>query len=98
MIRPFRRRPAAPAEVPDVLAAVVDEIAQAYVAHPGQVAVLLLGHAFAALAVEAAVIDPHTEEWQLAVLAAEADGTRRALLDLAPAAQTITRTAEESPR
>jgi hypothetical protein len=59
----------------------------------------LARHARAYSRYEAAVIDPHAEEWQLATLAAEAEGTRAALLNLSPtAAQILTGTTLETHR
>lgn len=97
-MRRFRRRPLAP--LPDVLAAVVDEFAQAFNAHPGMVTRLLLDHAGATFAVDAMVIDPDTQPHEIAMAVAEADGTRAALLGLSPAARTLTRrtNAQETDR
>jgi hypothetical protein len=95
---PFlRRRPAAvPTTLPDQLAAVLDEVAEAYASARPLAARLLVQHARAVGRLDAAVIDPHTEPWQLAYLAAEAEGTRTALLDLSPTALAIARTTPET--
>lgn len=95
---PFlRRRPAAaPAALPDQLAAVLDEIAEAYAAARPLASRLLANHARNVGRLDAAVIDPHAEPWRLAYLAAEAEGTRAALLDLSPTALTIARTTPET--
>lgn len=97
MIRLLRRRPVvAPTALPGQLAAVLDEVAEAYVSARPIAARLLANHARAVGRLDAAVIDPHTPEWQLAFLAAEAEGTRVALLDLSPTAYAITRTTPET--
>lgn len=96
-MRLFRRRP--PRPVPDLLAAVADELAMAYTADPGEVVALLTAHADNEFRLDAAVIDAYTTPAELAMAAAEADGTRRALLALSPTAQTtIRRTTQETPR
>jgi hypothetical protein len=93
----FRRRPLPP--VPDLLAAVADEIAMAYVACPGEVVALLTAHADAEFRLDAHVIDGYAEPHEVAMAAAEADGTRRALLALSPTAQTtIRRNTQETDR
>jgi hypothetical protein len=95
---PFlRRRPATvPTALPDQLAAVLDEVAEAYAAARPPVSCLLANHARRVAALDAAVIDPHAEQWQLAFLAAEAEDTRAALLDLSPTALAIARTTPET--
>jgi hypothetical protein len=97
---PFlRRRPASvPTALPDQLAAVLDEVAEAYASAPQMAARLLANHARAVVRLDAAVIDPHAEPWRLAYLAAEAEGTRAALLDLSPTAHAIARTTPETTR
>lgn len=112
-MRLFRRRRPAPA-VPlgshvrlitahaiTTLHAVVDDLAEAFAANPVQMTLLLSGHADATFALDAAVIDDHSAQHEIAVCAAEADGTRRALLALSPAAadlMTHTRTTLETDR
>jgi hypothetical protein len=99
VIRLLRRRPVvAPTALPDQLAAVLDEVAEAYASAPQIAARLLANHARAVARHEAAVIDPHAEAWQIAYLAAEAAGTRAALLDLSPTAHAIARTTPETTR
>lgn len=96
-MRLFRRRPLPP--VPALLAAIADEIAMAYAACPGEVMALLTAHADNELYLDGTVIDPYSEPHEVAMAAAEADGTRRALLALSPTAQTtIRRTTLENPR
>lgn len=78
---------------------VVDELAEAFAANPVQMTLLLSGHADAVFALGAAVIDDHAAQHEIAVCAAEADGTRRALLAVSPAATDLTRTtAQETDR
>lgn len=100
---PFRRRPtpAMPlARQVDLIAvhaaatlrAVVDDLAEAFVADPVRTTLLLHGHAAAVFALDACVIDPQSAEHECAMAAAEADGTRTALLALSPAAADLTRT------
>jgi class 3 adenylate cyclase len=89
-MRLFRRRP--PVPLPEQLAVVVDEIAEAFNAHPGLVTRLLLDHAGAAFAWDALLIDPMSADHEIAMAVAEADRTREALLCLSHAAAVITRT------
>jgi hypothetical protein len=97
---PFRRRPAPlPGSLPHPLHPVLDELAEAFAAAPGLVTALLLHHAQAALALDAAVAEQGAPEQEIAMRVAEADGTRLALLGLSPAALALTRTtAQETDR
>lgn len=74
---PFRRRPAA---VPEAVADVLDQLAQVFAAHSGAMALLLLNHSSAVIALDAVLLDPNAEPHQLAMAAAESKGTREALL------------------
>lgn len=80
--------------------AVVDDLAEAFAANPVQMTLLLSGHADATFALDAAVIDDHSAEHEIAMCAAEANGTRAALLALSPAAADLTdrTTAQETDR
>lgn len=110
-MRLFRRRRPAPA-VPlgshvrlitahaiTTLHAVVDDLAEAFAADPVRMTLLLHGHAAATFALDAVVIDPESADHECAMAAAEATGTRAALLALSPAAADLTRTtAQETDR
>lgn len=95
--RLFRRRDTLP-QLPHPLNAVLDELAGAFAAAPGPATALLLGHADAAFRLDALVIDPYAAAHEIAMAAAEVDGTRRALLGLSPAARHMTRTTLETDR
>lgn len=111
-MRLFRRRRPAPA-VPlgshvrlitahaiTTLHAVVDDLAEAFAADPVRMTLLLHGHAAATFALDAVVIDPESADHECAMAAAEATGTRAALLALSPAAADLTdrTTAQETDR
>lgn len=68
------------ATVPPAVAAAMDQLADTYWADPNVVADLLIQHGQKRLALDALVIDPHAEPWQIAVATAETDGARAALL------------------
>lgn len=80
--------------------AVVDDLAEAFAADPVRMTLLLHGHAAATFALDAVVIDPESADHECAMAAAEANGTRAALLALSPAAADLTdrTTAQENPR
>ncbi|MFJ5143274.1 hypothetical protein [Streptomyces sp. NPDC088707] len=58
----------------------LDELAIAYADDPDMVGRLLAGHAAAVLSLDHAVVSDDTPDWERAMRAAEADGTREALL------------------
>lgn len=111
-MRLFRRRPVSPlpeqqatvrlmaAHAITTMHAVVDDLAEAFAADPVRMTLLLHGHAAATFALDAVVIDPESADHECAMAAAEADGTRAALLALSPAAADLTArtTAQENPR
>lgn len=89
----FRRR------LPERLAVVIDELAEAFVSDPVRMTLLLGGHAGAVFALDAAVIDPHTPAHEIAMARSEADLTRAAVLHLSHAAQHLTdRNTQETDR
>lgn len=90
---PFRRR------LPERLAAVIDELAEAFVADPVRMTVLLHDHAGAAFAWDAMVLDPTSEPHEIAMARSEADRTRAAVLHLSHTAANLTdRTPLETDR
>jgi hypothetical protein len=107
---PFRRRPAPAVALPvharlltahaiTTMHAVVDDLAEAFAADPVRMTLLLGGHAGTVFALDAMVADPGAADHELAMAAAEANGTRAALLALPPAATNLTRTtAQETDR
>lgn len=78
-MRLFRRRPAL-VPVPPDLAAVLDQIAEAYWACPALVGRLLDNYGALSLAHDALVIDDAAEAHEIAMAVAEVDGSREALL------------------
>jgi hypothetical protein len=83
-MRLFRRR------LPERLAAVIDELAAAFVADPVRMTLLLHDHDGAVFTHEALVIDPASEPYEIAMARSEADLTRAAVLHLSHAAQHLT--------
>jgi len=61
--------------------ALLDELAVAYAADPDTLARLLASHAARVLRLDRAAVDADTTDAERAMCAAEADGTRGALLD-----------------
>ncbi|MHA4819358.1 hypothetical protein ACXZ65_33970 [Streptomyces aculeolatus] len=70
----------------DRFAPVVDDLATAYADDPDAVGRLLLAHARAVAHLDHAVTAEDATDYDRAMCAAEADGTREALLDESPAA------------
>ncbi|MFF5790216.1 hypothetical protein ACFY8P_35250 [Streptomyces sp. NPDC012693] len=82
MIRPTITADGTAVRLP-VTAAVVpllDELAIAYAEDPAEVGLMLIAHAAAVLSLDHAVVSDDTPDWERAMRAAEADGTRTALL------------------
>ncbi|MFJ7337847.1 hypothetical protein ACIQUU_31940 [Streptomyces sp. NPDC101116] len=71
------------------VAPVLDELALAYAQDPAAVGTLLLAHAAAVVCHDHAVVSDDATDYARAVTAAEADGTREALLDECPAEATL---------
>ncbi|CAL9530679.1 hypothetical protein [Streptomyces sp. enrichment culture] len=70
-------------------APVLDELALAYAQDPGAVGTLLLAHAAAVVCLDHAAVSEDATDYERAHRAAEADGTREALLDDCPSAATL---------
>lgn len=66
-------------------APLLDDLAVAYAADPGAFGRLLAAHAASVVALNVAQVDTYADEHDRAIRAAEADGTREALLDELPA-------------
>ncbi|GGW68219.1 hypothetical protein [Streptomyces griseoloalbus] len=73
----------------DHAAPLLDELALAYAQDPGAVGMLLLAHAAAVVCRDRAAVSEDATDYGRAMTAAEADGTREALLDECPAAATL---------
>lgn len=67
-----------------ITAPLLDDLAVAYAEDPATVGTLLLAHAAAVICLDHAVCDADASDVDRAVRAAEADGTREALLDELP--------------
>ena len=70
-------------------APLLDELALAYAQDPGAVGRTLLAHAAAVVCLDHAAVSEDAAEYGRAVAAAEADGTREALLGECPSAATL---------
>jgi hypothetical protein len=70
----------------DRVAPLLDELALAYAEDPATVGTLLLAHAAAVVCLDYAVCSDDTPDYERAMRAAEADGTRDALTEGLPAA------------
>lgn len=73
----------------DRVAPLLDELALAYADRPAELGALLDRHAAAVLALDYAVCSEDSTDYGRAMRAAEADGTRDALLDECPAVVTL---------
>ncbi|MFD3829703.1 hypothetical protein [Streptomyces sp. NPDC058621] len=71
------------------LAPLVDELAVAYAEHPDEVGRLLAAHAANVERLDFAQHSADMPEYERCIRAAEADGTRDALLDEVPAAEQV---------
>ncbi|WP_053913684.1 hypothetical protein [Streptomyces sp. TP-A0875] len=67
-----------------ITAPLLDSLAVAYAEDPEQVGMLLIAHAAAVLCLDHAQVSEDGTDYERAVRAAEADGTREALLDEIP--------------
>ncbi|MFF4672320.1 hypothetical protein ACFY1C_21085 [Streptomyces sp. NPDC001279] len=88
MIRPTLTADGAAVRLPvrdSLLAPLLDDLALAYAEDPGTVGTLLIAHAAAVLRHDHAVCSDDASDHVRAMRAAEADGTREALLDEVPA-------------
>lgn len=72
--------------VADRTVPLVDELALAYAENPQDVGRLLAAHAASVLAADFAECSEDTPEWQRAIRAAQANGTRDALTESLPSA------------
>ncbi|MFF4751794.1 hypothetical protein [Streptomyces sp. NPDC001270] len=88
MIRPQVTADGRAVRIPlaDRIAPVLDELAIAYANQPDVIGALLDRHAATVLALDHAVCSEDSTDYGRAMAAAEADGTREALLDECPAA------------
>ncbi|MFC8584192.1 hypothetical protein ACFUGD_06505 [Streptomyces sp. NPDC057217] len=68
----------------DRTASLLDDLAVMYAEDPAEVGLLLIAHASAVLCLDHAVVDDSAHDVDRAMRAAEADGTREALLDVLP--------------
>ncbi|WP_406014359.1 hypothetical protein OG520_22310 [Streptomyces sp. NBC_00984] len=68
-----------------LLAPLLDELATAYTANPSLLSTLLRAHAESVRRLDHAVTDDTAPDYERAIRAAEADGTRELLLDELPA-------------
>ncbi|MFJ3867876.1 hypothetical protein [Streptomyces nigra] len=75
--------------VADRAAPLLDELAVAFADRPDDIAALLRAHAASVLGLDYAVCADHVPDHVRAIRAAEADGTRDALLDECPAAEHL---------
>jgi hypothetical protein len=73
----------------DRVAPLLDELALAYAEDPATVGTLLLAHAAAVICLDFAVCNDDTPDYERAMRAAEADGTRDALTEGLPAAAHV---------
>ncbi|NEC25168.1 hypothetical protein G3I20_00920 [Streptomyces sp. SID8111] len=67
-----------------ITAPLLDDLATAYAEDPEQISLLLIAHAAAVTCHDYAVCSDDAPEYERAMRAAEADGTRGALLDALP--------------
>jgi hypothetical protein len=91
MIRPQLTADGTAVRLPiaDRAAHVLDELALAYADRPEELGALLDRHAATVLALDYAVCSEDSTDYGRAICAAEADGTREALLEECPAAVTL---------
>ncbi|MBZ6258162.1 hypothetical protein KVH22_21840 [Streptomyces olivaceus] len=72
-----------------ITAPLLDALAVAYAEDPQQLGPLLIRHAARVIALDLAAVDEDAAEYERAIRAAEADGTRDALLDELPVEQQM---------
>ncbi|MCX5362912.1 hypothetical protein OG864_29880 [Streptomyces sp. NBC_00124] len=91
MIRPTLTADGTAVRLPlaDRAAPLLDELAVAFADRPEDIAALLRAHAASVLALDYAVCADHLPDHVRAVRAAQADGSREALLDECPAAEHL---------
>lgn len=72
-----------------ITAPLLDALAVAYAEDPQQLGLLLVEHAARVIALDLAVVDDDAADYERSVRAAEADGTRDALLEELPIEQQL---------